>query len=80
VTSAYDTRVAVREIFESARRSVLIVGYAFFESDRIFEPLARRMGVDPDLRTRIIVNIHPERGRSPDEIIKQYADAFPKTS
>ena len=60
-----DTRVVVREVFESARRSVLIVGYAFYGSDKIFEPLARRMGEDPALTARIVVNIHP-RGRRLD--------------
>ena len=38
-----DTRVIVREMFEAARRSVLLVGYAFYNSDEIFEPLASRM-------------------------------------
>ena len=75
-----DTRVVVREVFESVRRSVLIVGYAFFGSDKIFEPLARRMGQDPALTARIVVNIHPERGQTPDQTIRQYAVNFLKTS
>ena len=75
-----DTRVVVREVFESVRRSVLIVGYAFFGSDRIFEPLARRMGEDPALTARIVVNIHPREGDSTDQTIRRYAADFLRTS
>jgi phosphatidylserine/phosphatidylglycerophosphate/cardiolipin synthase-like enzyme len=75
-----DTRVVVREVFESVRRSVLIVGYAFFGSDKIFDPLARRMGEDSNLTARIIVNIHPERGRTSELTIRQYADNFLRSS
>jgi phosphatidylserine/phosphatidylglycerophosphate/cardiolipin synthase-like enzyme len=79
-TPSRDTRVVVREIFESARRSVLIVGYAFYGSDKIFEPLASRMGADPALRARIIVNIHPDGGRPPEQVIREYAANFLRTS
>ncbi len=75
-----ETRVVVREVFESVRRSVLIVGYAFFGSDTIFEPLARRMGEDPALRVRIVVNIHPREGGSPDQTIRRFAADFLRTS
>lgn len=71
-----DTRVAVREVFESARDTVLIVGYAFYKSDRIFEPLARRMGSDPALTTRIVVNIKPEPGRASADAVRRFADDF----
>jgi phosphatidylserine/phosphatidylglycerophosphate/cardiolipin synthase-like enzyme len=75
-----DTRVVVREVFESVRRSVLIVGYAFFGSDRIFEPLARRMGEDPALRARLVVNIQPGEGRSVDRAIRRFVADFLRTS
>jgi phosphatidylserine/phosphatidylglycerophosphate/cardiolipin synthase-like enzyme len=75
-----DTRVVVREVFESVLRSVLIVGYTFFGSDKIFEPLARRMGQDPALTARIVVNIHPGDGDSTDRIIRRYAADFLSTS
>jgi phosphatidylserine/phosphatidylglycerophosphate/cardiolipin synthase-like enzyme len=75
-----DTRVVVREVFESARRSLLIVGYAFFGSDRIFEPLARRMGQDPALRARLVVNIHPREGCSVDQAIRRFVADFLRMS
>lgn len=52
-----DTRTAVRELFESARRSVLIVGYTFYECAPIFEPLADRMANLPELSVRIVLNL-----------------------
>jgi phosphatidylserine/phosphatidylglycerophosphate/cardiolipin synthase-like enzyme len=75
-----DTRVVVREVFESVRRSVLIVGYTFFGGDRIFEPLARRMGEDPALTTRIVVNIHPRVGEPAERIIRRFTADFLKTT
>ena len=76
-----DTRVVVREVFESVRRSVLIVGYAFFGSDKIFEPLARRMGQDPAPdgpdRRRISTR---NGGQTPEQTIRQYAVDFLRTS
>jgi len=71
-----DTRVIVREMFESARRSVLIVGYAFYGSDRIFKPLADRMVSNPCLSVRIIVNVHPERGRSAEQTVTKFGEDF----
>jgi len=75
-----DTRVVVREIFESVKKSALIVGYAFVGSDAIFEPLARRMGQDSALTARIIVNIHPAQGRAPDRVVRQFAGNFVSSS
>ena len=70
--------MVVRELFESARRSVLIVGYAFQGSDHIFEPLARRMSRNSSLQVRLVVNVHFERGRSPLETVQGYAWTFLK--
>ena len=75
-----ETRVVVRELFESARLSVLIVGYAFYGSDRIFEPLARRMSRNSALQVRLIINIHFEPSRSFDETVRGHARDFLKNS
>lgn len=75
-----DTRVVVRELFESARHSVLIVGYAFHGSDRIFKPLADRMAGNSGLTVRVIVNVHPERGLSAEETIRKFGEDFPRSS
>ena len=73
-----DTRVVIREILESSRQSVLIVGYAFFGSHTIFEPLAQRMGMDTKFQTRIILNVHPIPGQSPTRTLSQSAQQFAK--
>jgi len=75
-----DTRVIVRELFESAKRSVLIVGYAFYGSDRIFKPLADRMAGNSDLSVRVIVNIHPERGLTAEQTVRRFSEGFLQTS
>ena len=74
-----DTRVVVREMFEAARRSVLLVGFAFYRSDEIFEPLASRMAGNANLEVRIVVNVHPKRGRSAVTIIDEFAAEFFRT-
>ena len=71
-----DTRVVVREMFEAARRSVLLVGFAFYRSDEIFEPLASRMAGNANLEVRIVVNVHPKRGRPAVAIIDEFAVEF----
>ena len=71
-----DTRVVVREMFESARHSVLIVGYAFYGSDWIFEPLVERMVSNSSLTVRIIVNVHPERGLSMEQTVRKFGQEF----
>ena len=75
-----DTRVVVREMFESARHSVLIVGYAFYGSDSIFEPLAGRMINKPGLTVRIVVNVHPQHGRSAEQTVRDFAEDFLRKS
>jgi phospholipase D-like protein len=75
-----DIRVVVREIFESAKRSVLIVGYAFYGSDRIFKPLADRMAGNSELKVRVIVNVHPERGRTVEQTIRRFSEDFFRSS
>ncbi len=74
-----DTRVVVRELFEAARRSVLIVGYAFYRSAEIFEPLASRMAGHANLEVRIVVNVHPKRGRPAATIVDEFAVEFFRT-
>ncbi len=71
-----DTRVVVREMFEAARRSVLLVGFAFYRSDEIFEPLASRMAGNANLEVRIVVNVHPKRGRPAATIVDEFAAEF----
>ena len=42
-----DTRVVVREMFRSARQSVLLAGYAVYQGQVVFKALAERMDQNP---------------------------------
>jgi hypothetical protein len=75
-----DTRVVVREVFDSATRSVLIVGYAFHGSDRIFKPLAERMAGNSEMTVRVVANVHPERGRTSEQTIRRFSENFFQSS
>jgi PLD-like domain len=55
VSTARDTLVVVRELFESARKNVLIGGYAFDHGKDIFAPLYKAMK-DRGVETVIFVN------------------------
>lgn len=74
------TGVVVRELFEAARHSVLIVGYAFRGSDHIFEPLARRMSRRSALAVRLVVNVHPIPRLPADETVRRFARDFLRES
>lgn len=52
-----DTSVVVRELFAHAQKSVLVVGYAVFQGQHVFESLAKRMVEVPDLNVRFFLNI-----------------------
>lgn len=62
-----DTQIVVRELFESAEKSVLIAGYTFDHGEQLFRPLHRRMR-ERGVITRVIFEV-PGRaplGESPD--------------
>jgi hypothetical protein len=65
-----DTSVVVRELFAHARISVLVVGYAVYQGQRVFETLAQRMEELPNLDVRLFLNIgRPERDATPAGIL-----------
>ena len=65
-----DTSVVVRELFQNATQSVLLVGYAVHQGQRIFETLARRMEDQPTLQVRFFLNIpRAYRDKTPAEIL-----------
>ncbi len=70
------TGVVVRELFESVRHSVLVVGYAFHDAEHLFEPLARRMSRRSTLAVRLVVNVHSRPGFAADETVRQFARDF----
>jgi len=76
-----DTSVVVRELFSHAKSSVLVVGYAVYQGQRVFESLANRMEALPDLNVQFFLNIpRTDRDKTSSEIlVSQFKQRFIKT-
>lgn len=77
-TRSRDTVVVVRELFERARRSVLVAGYAVAQGKHVFEPLARRMDEDKSLQVRMFLNVpRLQMDRAPEpEVVRNFVVRF----
>lgn len=65
-----DTSVVVRELFAHAQTSVLVIGYAVYQGHRVFEALAKRMEILPDLDVKFFLNIaRPDGDTTAAEIL-----------
>jgi phosphatidylserine/phosphatidylglycerophosphate/cardiolipin synthase-like enzyme len=75
---ARDTRQVVEELFLSAQRSVWASSYVYFDGQRAFETLARRMEACPSLQVTLLLNIQRGKGvtTAADELVRRYADKF----
>jgi phosphatidylserine/phosphatidylglycerophosphate/cardiolipin synthase-like enzyme len=73
-----DTGVVVRELFASARTSVLVAGYAVYQGREVFRTLAERMQAFPDLRVRLVLDVHRQSAESLSnaEIVARFARRF----
>ena len=71
----------MRELFAHAETSVLVVGYAIYQGQRVFEALARRMEEIPDLNVKMFLNIsRPDNDTTPSGIlVSRYAQRFKST-
>ncbi|MHB1423669.1 MAG: DISARM system phospholipase D-like protein DrmC [Gemmataceae bacterium] len=73
-----DTSVVVREMFQSARESVIVAGYAVYHGQLLFKELADRMELIPELRVQMFLDIqrpsHDES--SPSELVRVFARRF----
>ena len=74
--SSRDTRVVVRELFESAERHVIVSTYAMFNGRELFEPLAERMAAVPGLRVQLFTNVAPGHGMTHDASRAKFAHDF----
>jgi len=76
-----DTAVVVRELFAHAKKSVLVVGYAVYQGQSVFEALAHRMEEIPDLDVRFFLEVaRPDRDTTPSEIlVSRFAQRFRET-
>ena len=75
---ARGTRQALEASLASARRSVWLSTYAFFDGQQAFEPLARRMDENTGLAVTVLLNIERKRGDTTraDDLVRRFADRF----
>lgn len=76
-----DTRQVYEEMIASAKRSILISSYAYFDGQKAFRLLAKRMDNSPELRGTLRLNI--ERGQrsttKSEDLVRRFADRFWKS-
>ncbi|MCY4231891.1 MAG: DISARM system phospholipase D-like protein DrmC [Alphaproteobacteria bacterium] len=58
--TARDTGVVIRQLFESARKTVLAVGFAVHQGKSVFEALARRLDADETLEVILCLDVRRE--------------------
>lgn len=78
-----DTGAVVRELFLSARKSVLVSSFALDKGGKardLFGGLAARMDGEPELNVRMFVNIKREHGSEVAEsvLVREFAETFRK--
>jgi len=73
-----NTAVVVRELFLSARVSVLVAGYAVYQGRQVFRALAERMEGFPGLQVRMFLDVHrPSGNTSKDsDVLRRFAERF----
>jgi phosphatidylserine/phosphatidylglycerophosphate/cardiolipin synthase-like enzyme len=73
-----DTAAVVHTLITRANRDILLVGYAIHNGRRLFEPLATRMAVVPDLRVTFCIDIARHYGDTSldTEVVKRFAMEF----
>lgn len=76
-----DTSVVVRELFAQAERSVMVVGYAVYQGQAVFEALASRMEEVPALDVQMFLNIQRGDGDTTDAavLVTKFAYRFKET-
>ena len=76
-----DTAVVAHELFNTAKRSVLIASFAIDRGEKaraLFQRLAHRMDANPNLRVRMFLNVQrPHKNEESESILlKRFADTF----
>ena len=76
--NARGTRQALEQSLASARRSVWLSTYAFFDGARAFEAVAHRMDEAPEVAVTLLLNIERKRGDTTrsDDLVRRFADRF----
>ncbi|MFM7470305.1 MAG: DISARM system phospholipase D-like protein DrmC [Nodosilinea sp.] len=82
-TGSRDTAVVVREMFSSARHSVLISSFAIDQGAKgheLFRPLAEQMDTNSNLSVRMFLNVkRPYNNKTPvSTLLRQFSENFRK--
>ena len=73
-----DTGVVLRELFATAERRVLIIGFAVHQGREVFAVLAERMRRIPDLMVRLCLDVRRAPGDTTrsDAFLRRFAEQF----
>jgi phosphatidylserine/phosphatidylglycerophosphate/cardiolipin synthase-like enzyme len=73
-----DTGVVVRELFQNARESVLVAGFAVYQGHMIFKTLAERMDENLQLKVQMFLDVQRpfNEHASPSELVRRFAERF----
>ena len=75
---ARDTLRVYEELLGSARRTLWVSTFVFFDGPRVFGTLARRMDEVPGLQVTLLLNIQRHRGdtSNTEQLVRRFADRF----
>ena len=75
---ARDTRRVYEELLGQAARSLWASTFAYFDGQRAFEVLARRMDEVSDLQVKLLLNIQRGGGdtTAPEHLVRRFAERF----
>lgn len=73
-----DTSVVVRDLFASARRSVVVSTFVVGQGRRVFETLATRLDDVPELQAQLFLHVgrKPRDTRYEGDILREFASEF----
>ncbi len=73
-----DTSVVVRDLFNNAQDSVVVIGYSVRQGQHVFQALANRMAELPSLQVRMCLDIQREPGdtSAPSEVVLRFTGRF----
>ncbi len=76
-----DTSVVVSDLFSRAEESVVVVGYAVYQGQKVFQSLAARMGHRPELNVRMYLDIGRKPGDTTIEsdLVRRFSHHFRTT-
>lgn len=73
-----DTRPVYEELIATARRSILISTYVYFDGPEAFKSLAARMEGAPELKVTLLLNVERRKQSKTiaDDLVRRFADRF----